>query len=306
MVKAFSRRVMVGVVICGLVSSGLGDRGKRAQAATYAGTDGVIAYGQFMSNGPQILTVNPATREVTNLSKRNFDDMEPSFSPNGTKVLFVSDGSIYTMTPTGTSRTDLTPGATSLDDPAWSANGAQIVYDNNGDIGVMKANGSAQHLITHTGGDSEPDWSPDGTLIAFYRDANGVAAVFTITPSGSRLKDLSAVTDPQHKYYDNEPAWAPDSQHLLVASDRAAGGNQIFEMSRTGTTVHPVTDAYDGPDSAVFSPDSTSIAYTAGNGQGTTEVFTQPLGGTGVPITGTEENSITGHLSWQAKATSTA
>ena len=61
---------------------------------------------------------------------------------------------------------------------ALALNADQIVFtsrrDRNNEIYVMDAyGGNQENLTNHPAHDGEPDWSPDGTKIAFASDRNG-------------------------------------------------------------------------------------------------------------------------------------
>jgi Tol biopolymer transport system component len=284
--------------------------GASAQAATFPGSSGVMTYTRFVASTPgsQIWTVNAKTEATVDISRHHYGDDEPSYSPDGTTIAFVNNGSIYTMTAHGADRTNLTPGSHgSYADPAWSPNGTQLVYGFNGGIGVMNSDGAHKRTLTEGSDDFDPDWSPDGTLIAFtsYRD-NEETRIFVMNTDGSDIRDLSSVTDPDFMYNENAPSWAPDSQHLFIVSSRSTDGYQAFEMARDGSTVVQVTDAPSAAGSPVFSPNGKSIAFT-GAEDGKTEVFLQqPINHAEIVITSTPENSITGGISWQAKAPKTS
>ena len=73
---------------------------------------------------------------------------------------------IYVMDADGTGQTRLTNNAGLDGEPDWSPDGTKIAFDNSRDgIYVMNADGSGQTILTDNGG--YPSWSPDGTKIAF-------------------------------------------------------------------------------------------------------------------------------------------
>src|SRR5205085_12050692 len=81
--------------------------------------------------------------------------------------------------------------------------------------------------------DANPEWSPDGTRIAF--DSNrGTSSVndhdlFVINQDGSGLKRLTSSAA-----NDQGPTWSPDGTKIAFISDRA-GNDDIWVMNSDGT-----------------------------------------------------------------------
>jgi Tol biopolymer transport system component len=94
----------------------------------------------------------------------------------------------------------------------WS-NGL-IAYGSSGDIFVVDpAGGEPRVLIGGTTTDDSPDWSPDGTRIAFTRAVGLGYAIMVADADGSNLKQVT--TDP---YSDWQIfMWSPDGTQLVVA-----------------------------------------------------------------------------------------
>ena len=83
-------------------------------------------------------------------------DLEPSWSPDGTKIAFMShrDGQfeIYTMNADGSNQTRITTNGAADVQPAWSPDGTKLVFstdrDGNGEIYTMNANGTGLLRLT--------------------------------------------------------------------------------------------------------------------------------------------------------------
>jgi len=83
-----------------------------------------------------------------------------------------------------------------------------------------------------------PDWSPDGKLLAFAWNkgfAPGHRNIFFMEPSSGHFAQLTK--DPGCSEH---PSWAPDGVHIVFASDRT-GSTQIFTMLADGSHLRQLT-----------------------------------------------------------------
>jgi Tol biopolymer transport system component len=157
-----------------------------------------------------IMTMDADGTNVQTILANNTFNMEPRWSPDGTKILFMSTlkpggVNIYTMSTTGTNITELTTQGNN-GDPSWSPDGTEIAFGSNRvngklNIFMMNANGSNQRQITNF---TEPDeagdtgWSPDGSEIAFEYDIGGEdesnpnasAVVETMNANGTDIESM--------------------------------------------------------------------------------------------------------------------
>src|SRR6185437_1596841 len=130
----------------------------------------------------------------------NQDELYPSWSPDGTKIVFQQDPGlhpeIWVVNGDGSGQQQLTSNTSDDRRPGWSPTGAKIVFASNrdgsgglSDLFVMNANGSGQVNITNTPSIDEdyPSWSPDGNRIAFSRDGD----IYTVKPDGTTLTPLT-------------------------------------------------------------------------------------------------------------------
>jgi TolB protein len=129
----------------------------------------------FVSRRNVLMKVDADGSHSVQLTQREVYAFHPTWSPDGSKILFGSSGRprrIRVVNADGTDLRDLGAGAA----PQWSPDGSRIAFVTDTDqaskleraIVVMKADGSQVRPVT-TGSRLalRPSWSPDGTRIAF-------------------------------------------------------------------------------------------------------------------------------------------
>ena len=150
-------------------------------------------------------------------------------SPDGTKILFVSEGSgfttsqIWVVDADGENLENLTNNTQRFHEfPSWSPDGSQIAYHSYtntsiGDIYIMNADGSGKTNITNSPtGEWWPDWSPDGTTIAFHVFINNQpVTIETINADGSGRSVL--FEDDEVSFLN--PSWSPDGSKIAFRSN---------------------------------------------------------------------------------------
>jgi len=120
----------------------------------------------------EIYVMNADGTGQTRLTNSRAQDVEPVWSPDGSRIAFTSQltvvggySDIYVMNADGTGQAKLTNGAGWDDSPSWSPDGSQIAFvsrrDGNADIYVMKADGTGLANLTNSAGDDvSPVWQP--------------------------------------------------------------------------------------------------------------------------------------------------
>ncbi|OED40178.1 Tol-Pal system beta propeller repeat protein TolB [Endozoicomonas sp. (ex Bugula neritina AB1)] len=113
--------------------------------------------------------------------------LSPSWSPDGTKVTYVSFESgrpaIYLQELSTTKRRQLTDFKGLNNSPVWSPDGKSIALvlskDGNPDVYVLDlATNKLSKITTHYAIDTEPDWMPDGKSIIYTSTRGGSAQIY--------------------------------------------------------------------------------------------------------------------------------
>ncbi len=130
--------------------------------------------------------------------------------------------------------------------------------------------------ITHNSADDHhPDWSPDGSRIAFSSDPGGNRDIYVMNADGSGIARLTS--SPAH---DGAPVWSPDGQRIAFDSNRG-GDFEVYVMNADGSGLIQLTDnsSHDGvPD---WSPDGNRIVFSSDR-YGNRDTYVMNADGSGV------------------------
>lgn len=176
-------------------------------------------------------------KNVTNLTNHAASDRVANCSPDGSKIVFSSnrDGGtdLYIMNVDGSEVKRLTSNDNYEDAPTWSPDGKKVLFSrdvraeketsqnipSNGEIFIMDADGSNEKRLTDRPGfDGGPQFSPDGTQIAFYgKTAEGNYEIFLMNADGSNVINLT-----EDELEDYSPSWSPDGKWIAYTKGSSA------------------------------------------------------------------------------------
>ena len=183
-------------------------------------------------NGPTRIVVMNADGSGQRLlfsDDAGLDDLQPSFSPDGRRVVFsrcnfsIGECAVYAVKADGRGLTAVTHFNQTEDvfdaDPVYAPDGASIAFTSFNRRGVqaavylMGARGTGVRIVTPTGLEAvDPSWSPDGQRLAVWSNCcNTVnSAIWTIRPDGSGAEQL---TFPGAEH-DHVPVYSPEGDKI--------------------------------------------------------------------------------------------
>lgn len=178
-------------------------------------------------------------------------NFEPSVSPDGARVAFVSsregDPEIYVMRADGTEVQRLTIFHKEDWAPRWSPDGKWIAFlssrEGRDRVFVVRPDGTRTRAISGsaaTGDERELAWSPDSRKLAFAgRLPSGETRIW-VAPVDDEDAEPVALTDGKHR--DDQPAWSPDGKYLVFVSERG-DNTDLYLMRADGSGLTRLTEA---------------------------------------------------------------
>jgi TolB protein len=209
-----------------------------------------LAYVQLGETGPQVLVRDlraGTDRRVT--GTRSGSNITPAFSPDGRTLVYgfgdENGTDLYAVDAfDGGARRRVTVGRGSENaSPSFAPDGRRLAFTSgrlgHPEVYISDIDGSNAELLTTTGFEdqkyrSNPEWSPDGRVVAFQSQIGGIFQVMTIGLGDRRVRTLTSEGS------NEDPSWAPDGRHLVFTSTRS-GARQLWVLDTESGRLRQLT-----------------------------------------------------------------
>jgi TolB protein len=254
-------RPILAVVLCGLAVSPAAPAPAPADSAPRLLV--AVVPGE---KGTKIVTINTSNGSVRDLTGGKSNDGDPVWSPDGTRIAFISDrdgvANVYVMSADGRKVERVTEEKTGCSGPRWSPDGKRIAFVAN--LGKVEriavvdaAGGKVTELTKGPIVCKQPAWSPDGKKLTYSQYGPGVYDTCVVNADGSGAASLTKNGGGL------DAAWSPDGKRVAFTSVRAAPGFRLYVMDADGKNVQKLSDNANtiGNVFPTWSPDGKRIAF---------------------------------------------
>jgi Tol biopolymer transport system component len=213
--------------------------------------------------GGDVYVVSLQSRRARRVTSAPGDQYDPSWSPDGTRIVFRSfDDEIHAIDSDGTRSRNLSRNAARDISPDWSPVGNRIAFASTRDgmeaIWTMDGDGRHVRSLGMTG--EYPSWSPDGRRLTISRYRGPLDwGIWMVEADGS---GAHPVVDTYAREYLS--AWSPTG--TWIAFTRGFDGKrEIWLVSPDGRTKRRLTRGHDDF-APTWSPDGRCIIFTRDGG----------------------------------------
>ncbi len=235
---------------------------------------GRIAFSTYTGDSMDIYVLDDNGQNLRRLTENNGNNSQPVFSPDGSRIVFVSDrdgdNEIYVMNSDGTYQVRLTDDPENDHHPSFSPDGKQIIFSSRrddtgpmrpyimdidgGDLREVKLGGSRQ------GGQYPNFGGPDGRLVF----SNGV--IFVAENHGAQVRRVTQETGYGARI-------SSDGERIVFARQVDKKGDyfyssEIFQVNVDGSGEIRLTHSPGIDEGPAFSPDGKQITFFSGREAG--------------------------------------
>jgi TolB protein len=262
--------------------------------AASPGANGLIAFSACGNNGCVVSTMLPNGTDVHHLTTGNAPDWSPDGRKIAFDDTRTGQVQLFTMNADGSDVQQITHLAGGAADPSYSPDGSLLVFDHLprtgccGNIWTIRPDGTGLHQVTHFTTENfpfQPEFSPDGQRIVFWESSaygGKFTAIFVMRANGTDIRRVTPLhMDAGH------PKWSPDGSKIVFNNDVPLSVGDIFTIRPDGTGLTRLTDVIPlgaadfRPD---YSPDGTMIVFDQLKGSQPISVWTMKANGSNAKL----------------------
>lgn len=239
-----------------------------------------IAFHSQRDGNREIYIMNSDGTCQNRLTNDPAEDMEPSVSSDGTKIVFqsnrrsggVGEFDIFIMNIDGTGQVNLTGDGLFNIQPSISPDGTKIVFTSSREgaqnIFIMNVDGTGLTNLTPMAvSNVDPSFSPDGSKIVFRSARDGNEDLYVMNADGTGVTRLTNTPD----VLEEQPSFSPDGLKIVFNTSQDET-SEIWVMNADGSSPTQLTNNAFLERHATFSPDGTRIAFTSAR-DGNNEIY---------------------------------
>ncbi|MDC0358259.1 hypothetical protein OAO01_05525 [Oligoflexia bacterium] len=238
--------------------------------------EGKIVFSAGQSDCFDIWVMDFASKALTQLTKGEFSCDSPKWSPDGSKIAYISNeagtSELWTMNEDGSDKLRLAYADQHLSTPTWAADGSRLLFcaqcGNMGEIGVWSIHieGSAppEILFSFPGTPTHPCWSADGKRVLFSAPSKNECSIWEYLIDLNQWKRLTS-----GGFEDFAPVYSPEEDMIAFISSRSPQSKSavldygIWLMAGDGTSLRRVSHDEGEENHVSWSPDGRYLVYCA-------------------------------------------
>lgn len=276
--------LIISLVVIGLGVALLALTGKLQKRLginiSFGGTYDKIAFVSDRNGTPDIWVMDPDGSNQRPLTNDDAIDNQPTWAPNGKRILFVSDRSadnaqIFVVNPDGRNLRQVTSSTGVKSTPSFSPDGFGIAYLTGGRVFAVNLTGGHEQAILPTAeqaqamemlGVKQPyrhiAWASDSKTMVAIQEAEGLQIAQLVPEPGASPVIVTSMNDRPLAAERVSIAWSKQGHKLAVALATMENHHLLAVRDFDNDLLQTVLqmNGETGPDSPDWSPDGRSLA----------------------------------------------
>ena len=259
---------LTGLLLLALTISGCALSGSETGSSS-------ILFSAGAGDDVDIYAIDGETGDPVRLTSADGNDVVPAWSPNNSKIAFLSErngySALWVMDALGDSKSQISGAGVEVVDFRWSPDSSQIAVEivegGNHSIRVIVVESKGSIALTARGEDVRMgDWSPDGQWLAYSAIAGDESGIRRRNPTGVDEITLSNGDD-------LDARWSKNGQWIAFKRKDDDGSTRLIVMDKDGDKETVVASGISATNKHDWAPDSKHVVYISDT-TGNAEVYT--------------------------------